>query len=61
VANCGGIIHIAGEILDFDDAEVERRLSAAVDQTRRVLEESASSGRVALAIAHDLVAARLGA
>ena len=59
LANCGGIIRVAGEILGFDEAEVERRTAAAIVRTADVLEEAQASGRLPVEIAVERAEARI--
>ena len=61
LANCGGIIRVAGEILGFDEAEVERRTAAAIVRTADVLEEARASGRLPNEIAVERAEARIRA
>jgi glutamate dehydrogenase/leucine dehydrogenase len=59
LANCGGIIHVGAEVLDFDDAEVERRIEAAILRTTNVLIAAVDQGQLPLTAAMDLARARL--
>jgi glutamate dehydrogenase/leucine dehydrogenase len=60
LANCGGIIHVGGEILGFDDAEVDRRVTASIDRTARLLGEAQGAGRTPWDVAVELAEARIG-
>jgi glutamate dehydrogenase/leucine dehydrogenase len=61
VANCGGIIHVGGEALGLDGADVERLLVEAEARTGALLRAAAASGRtpwdVAVAQAQTRIAA----
>jgi glutamate dehydrogenase/leucine dehydrogenase len=61
LANCGGIIHVGGEVLGYDDAEVERRLGLAVARTEDVLQAAATTGRLPLDLAVERATARIAA
>jgi leucine dehydrogenase len=51
LANCGGIIHVAGEYRQEDDAVVERRLAAASERISTVLRDARRRDRPPLEIA----------
>jgi len=59
LANCGGIIHVGADVLGFDRAETDRRIDAAVRQTRSVLVDAVATGRAPAALAMELVERRL--
>jgi glutamate dehydrogenase/leucine dehydrogenase len=59
LANCGGIIQVAGEILGFDEGDVQRRIAAAIVRTADVLAEARSSGRLPNEIALERAQARI--
>ena len=59
LANAGGIIQIASELLGWDAAEHESYQRAAVDRTAFVLERAADADIPPLAMAEEIVASRL--
>lgn len=59
LANCGGIIHVGAEVLGFDDAEVDRRIEAAVVRTAEVLIQAEVEARLPLDVALELAHRRL--
>lgn len=61
LANCGGIIHVGAEVLGFDDAEVQRRIDAAIAHTDAVLEQAAATGAVPQDVAVAEARARIAA
>jgi glutamate dehydrogenase/leucine dehydrogenase len=56
LANCGGIIQIASEVLGFDEVELDRRIEAAIARTRETLAEAAASGQLPLDVAKQVAA-----
>jgi leucine dehydrogenase len=59
LANCGGIIHVAAEVLGFDQAEANRRIEAAIARTAQVLTEAGDGGRLPLDIAVERARSRI--
>jgi len=59
LANNGGIINVAAEVLDFDAAELNLRIDDAIGRTRAVLTDARDSGRTPLELALELVGRRL--
>jgi hypothetical protein len=59
LANCGGIIHVAADVLGFDRDEVNRRTNTAIMRTRIVLADARTSGRPPIELAMKLVSERL--
>jgi glutamate dehydrogenase/leucine dehydrogenase len=61
LANAGGIIQVAGEFLGWEPQQHESYQRAAVERVRFVLDRAAEADVPPLAIAHEIVAARLRA
>jgi len=59
LANCGGIIHVAGEAQDLGEDEVERLVLDAVERTDALLAEARATGRVPLHLALEHAEARI--
>jgi leucine dehydrogenase len=59
IANCGGIIHVAGEAQDLDAGQVERLLTEAIERTDALLAEALASGRMPLDLALEHAEARI--
>lgn len=59
LANCGGIIHVGGDVLGLDASAVAERMSAAQAQTRELLKAAVASGRQPLELARALADRRL--
>jgi glutamate dehydrogenase/leucine dehydrogenase len=59
VANAGGIIHVGGAFLGWDEARIRDCVEAAVARTAVVLSEARERGMTPLAIAHERAAERL--
>jgi glutamate dehydrogenase/leucine dehydrogenase len=59
VANAGGIIHVGGAFLGWDEAQIRDCVEAAVARTGDVLAEANARGVTPLAVAHERAAARL--
>lgn len=59
VANAGGIIHVGGAFLGWDEARIRESVEAAVARTGEVLAEASERGVTPLAVAHERAAERL--
>lgn len=59
LANCGGIIHVAGEARDLAVQDVDRLVVDAMQRTDRVLDDARAVGRTPLALAVERAQARI--
>lgn len=61
IANCGGIVYVAGDFARQDEDEVDRRIAGCVDRSRELLVTARDTGRPPLDVARDMAAGRLAA
>lgn len=61
IANCGGIVHVAGEFAGLHDDDVDRRIAGCVARSRELLVTAREAGRSPLDVARELAEARLAA
>ena len=59
LANCGGIIHVAGEYARWDDAAVDARIAASIERTAAVVRDARATSSTALELALALAEDRL--
>jgi len=59
LANCGGIIHVAGEAQDLAEEDVERLVVDAIRRTDSVLDDALAVGRTPLDLAVEYAEARI--
>ena len=59
LANCGGIIHVGAEFLDYDEERVEALIAQAIARTDSVVEDAGISGLTPLELAEAHAAERL--
>jgi glutamate dehydrogenase/leucine dehydrogenase len=59
IANCGGIVYVAGDFAREDEDEVDRRIAGCIERTRELLVTARDAGRPPVDVARELAAARL--
>jgi glutamate dehydrogenase/leucine dehydrogenase len=59
VANAGGIVHVGGAFLGWDEARIETCVQASIARAGEVLAEAQARGVTPLAVAHERAQARL--
>lgn len=59
LANCGGIIHVAGEAQGLPEEEVERLVADAIERTDALLADAGAAGRLPWEVALERAEARI--